>query len=61
MTIHIENMTNEVITLEGELPLSQKQIEMLVTAVLTQLEKVQREKEHGRAATAIRPQAAPPA
>lgn len=59
MPIHIQRMTNEVTAFEGDLPLSQQQIEMLTKIILAELEKIERETELAREATTIRPQAAP--
>lgn len=60
MPVHIQKMTSDVTAVEGELPLSQKQIEMLVNVILERLETVDRETKIDIEATTIRSQAAPP-
>jgi hypothetical protein len=59
--IHIEEMTSEVTVVDGELPLSEAQVERLVLVVLKRLEGKRREAEKRRAATELRSGAAPPA
>ncbi len=61
MPVHVENMTSTVNVVDGELPLSEAQIEKLVGIVLRRLEQQKREAESAREATAVRPRAAPPA
>jgi uncharacterized protein (DUF2236 family) len=42
MPVHIDNMTTEATAVEGELPLSEAQLEQLVKRVLERLEAKQR-------------------
>ena len=42
MPVHIENLTTEVTAIDGELPLSKKQLKQIVQIVLTRLENEQR-------------------
>ena len=60
MPVHIEKVTSDVTAIEGDLPLSQKQSELLTRAVLERLERIQREAQHSREATTIRSEATPP-
>ena len=61
MPLHIEDITNEVTVVDGELPLSEAQVERLVAVVLKRLEGKEREASKRRAATELRRGAAPPA
>jgi hypothetical protein len=60
MPVYVEEMTSEVAVFEGELPLTEAQIEKLVKLVLRRLEEKQREVRHIREATVLRREAAPP-
>jgi hypothetical protein len=60
MPIEIQRLESDITVLDGELPLSEEQIQMLVERVCTHLEAKQREKERTREATALRRSAAPP-
>lgn len=60
MPIHIGELQSEVTALEGDMPLSDAQIERLVTIVLRRLEQQQRSRERSSEATAIRRASAPP-
>lgn len=59
MPVHIEEMNMEVQVADGELPLTEAQIERLVKIVLSHLERKQREAGGAREATSLRTQAAP--
>ena len=61
MPVHIEEMSEEVAVVDGELPLTQAQIEKLVQIVLGRLEGRQREARKSKEATTLRRGAAPPA
>jgi hypothetical protein len=61
MPVHVEKMTNRVNVVDGELPLSEAQVEKLVKIILRRLEQREREAESAREATVVRPRAAPPA
>jgi len=60
MPVYVEEMTSEVAVFEGELPLTEAQIEKLVKLVLRRLEEKQREVRHIREATVLRRDAASP-
>ena len=60
MPIHIEEMTSEVAVYDGELPLSESQIDKLVGIVLKRLGEKEREAKQIREATRLRPEAMPP-
>jgi hypothetical protein len=59
MPVHVEEMTSEVAVMDGDLPLSEKQVEKLVQIVLRRLEEKTREAEMSREATALRRSARP--
>ncbi len=59
MPVHIEEMNMEVQVADGELPLSEAQIEKLVQIVLSHLDRKQRDAGHAREATGLRTQSAP--
>jgi len=59
MPVHIEEMNVEMQVSDGELPLSEAQIERLIKLVLARLERKQRNREGTREATSLRTQAAP--
>jgi hypothetical protein len=60
MPVHVGQMTSEVTLLDGDLPLSEPQIDKLVQRVLQRLEEQRRDQHQSRQATTIRRQAAPP-
>ena len=60
MAVHIEEMTSEVAIFDGELPLTEAQVDTLVKRVLRRLEDKQREARQGREATSLRRGATPP-
>lgn len=53
MPVHVEEMTSEVAVLDGDLPLSEKQVEKLVLVVLRRLEAKKSETESNRNATML--------
>jgi hypothetical protein len=59
MPVHIEEMNVDMQVSDGELPLSEAQIERLIKLVLARLERNQRNNEGIREATSLRVQAAP--
>jgi hypothetical protein len=59
MPVHIENMTSQVTVADGDMPLSQVQLEKLMAQVLQRLERQQRLAEQDEEAIAIRPAARP--
>ncbi len=54
MPVHVDEMTTEVDAFEGELPLSQPQLERLVELVLERLEDKQRQQQQRQESTQIR-------
>lgn len=59
MPVHIEEMTSEITVRDGELPLSEAQVETLVNIVLRRLEGKQREAQKRLDATELRRGSAP--
>ena len=57
MPVHVEELTQEVTVANGDLSLSQAQIQRLVHLVLEQLNKQERESKLRRESTSIQPQA----
>jgi hypothetical protein len=60
MPVHVEEMTSEVIVFEGDLPLTDAQVDKLVQLVLKRLAEKEREAKNVREATALRRHVAPP-
>ena len=60
MPVHIEEMTTDVSVIEGDLPLSPAQIEMLVKAVMKKLAERQQDAARLREATKLRRQSTEP-
>ncbi|PYQ28911.1 MAG: hypothetical protein DMF56_14665 [Acidobacteria bacterium] len=60
MTVHIEEMTSEVTVVEGELPLSPKQIDKLVKLVVSCIADKKREATRSREATQLKRQSSAP-
>jgi hypothetical protein len=60
MPVHVEEMTSEVAVLDGDLPLSERQMETLAALVLRRLEEKQRAERQMQEATTLRRQARPP-
>jgi hypothetical protein len=54
MPVHVERITTDLTVVDGELPLSQAQLDKLVALVLARLEREQRLAEQRREATIIR-------
>ncbi len=59
MPVHVEEMNMEVQVADGDLPLTEAQIDKLVKIVLSRLEHKQHESNRSREATTLRTQAAP--
>jgi hypothetical protein len=59
MPVHVEEMSSEVAVMDGDLPLSEKQVEKLVQIILRRLEEKKREAESSREATMLRHSARP--
>ena len=57
MPVHVEELTQEVTVANGDLPLSQAQVQRLVHLVLEQLSRQEREIKLRRESTSIQPQA----
>lgn len=60
MSVIVENMTSEVTVMDGDLPLSDAQLERLVKLVIQRLEAQQREARRSGEATQLRRESAPP-
>ena len=60
MPIEIQRLESDITVLDGELPLSEEQIQMLVERVCAHLEAKQRQEQRERETTALRHSAAPP-
>ncbi len=60
MPIHVGEMNSEVTVFDGDLPLSQPQIEKLVKIVLQRLEQQQRESRRNQEATSLHSTVVPP-
>jgi hypothetical protein len=58
MPVYVDKMTTDVAVVEGELPLSKKQLDSLVELVLARLKDAQREDKRRNEATQIRSRAA---
>jgi hypothetical protein len=61
MPVHVAKMDSEVTVIDGELPLTEAQVEKLVQIVLKKLEAAQRESQKSSEATTLRRSAAPAA
>ncbi len=59
MPVHVEEMNVDIQVADGELPLTEAQLERLAKIILGRLERQQRESSRIREATALRTQAAP--
>jgi hypothetical protein len=59
MPVHVEEMTSEVAVMDGDLPLSERQVEKLIQIILRRLEEKKREAESSREATTLRRSARP--
>lgn len=60
MPVHIEEMTSEVTIVEGELPMTQMQIEKLVRLVMKRIADKCKEEHKSRSATQLKRQATRP-
>lgn len=60
MPVYVQEMTSDVTVVEGELPLSDAQVRLLVQRVLKALREQEREASHVREATTLRRQVTPP-
>lgn len=60
MPVHVGEMTSELGILDGDLPLSEGQIEKLVDIVVDRLDRRQRESQSISEATELRSRATPP-
>lgn len=60
MPIYVETLSSDVTVVEGELPLSEAQLERLARLVLRRLEEQQRAAQKVYQATRLRERAAPP-
>jgi hypothetical protein len=60
MPVHVEEVSSEVTVVDGSLPLSEAQVEHLVTLVARRLEEGRRAAARTRDATTLRRGVAPP-
>ncbi len=60
MAIHIEKMTSDVLAVNGDLPLTEAQIEKLVKIITKRIEESQKQNKQNREATTIRRSVIPP-
>jgi hypothetical protein len=60
MPLHIENMTAEVTVLDGDLPLTDSQVERIITLVVARLQDLERSRTEDREARRLTGSAAPP-
>jgi hypothetical protein len=61
MAVHVEELTTELAVMDGNLPLSEAQLERLVDLVARRLAERERAARHFRRQTVLRPSAEPPA
>jgi hypothetical protein len=61
MPVHVGRLDSEVTVIDGELPLTEAQVEKLVQIVLKHLGASQRESQRAREATTLKRSAAQPA
>jgi hypothetical protein len=59
VTVHVEEMVTEVTVVEGELPLTQAQLEKIADFVIARFEHRKRDVVLSRQATALRPMSEP--
>lgn len=59
MAVHVEEMTSEVAVFEGDLPLSEKQVEALVAKVMAKLAEKKKAEGQVNEATKLRTGATP--
>lgn len=60
MPIHIEDMTSEITVVDGDVPLSPRQLEALTTQVAARVRQQQQEAERQRDSMMIRRSVVPP-
>ncbi len=60
MTVHVEEMVSEVTVVQGDLPLTEAQLEKIAEFVIARLEQRKRDRARSRTATQLRSTAAPP-
>ena len=61
MTVHIENMTSEVVAIDGDFPLNDEQLERVASYVISKMEQRSMEQQLLREATSIGSMAEPQA
>ncbi len=54
MPVYIDEMTSELIAFEGEIPLSERQMKLIVARVLDRIESQRRDEEQRRGLVEIR-------
>lgn len=60
MPVHVEEMSTEVTAMDGEIPLTEGQIERLVQIILKRLDDKLREARKAQDAVSLKRSAAPP-
>lgn len=60
MPVHIDEINSELDVVQGDMPLSEQQIDMLVRLILERLEQQQRQARRNEQAVALRHRSAPP-
>ena len=61
MTVHIQEMVSEVTVVDGDLPLTEAQVERIADFVIARLDRRNRDRNRAAAATELRPMSEPPA
>ena len=59
MPVHVGEITSEVTVLDGDLPLTEAQIEKLVKLIIQRIHEQERDRKYIREATMLRRHAAP--
>ncbi len=60
MPVHVEELVSEVTVLDGELPLTQDQLDRIAEYVIAQWEQRSRDRQRSRDATELRATSEPP-
>ncbi len=59
MPVHVEQLTSEVVVLDGDLPLSEEQLEKVADFVIRKLDQRTMDGRLAQEATSVRPMAEP--
>jgi hypothetical protein len=60
MPVHIGDLASEVAVADGDLPLSEAQLERLVRIIIERIERHERQRQRRETATALRGSSMPP-